>query len=1073
MNSIRVTFFGSSTDNYSKDIENIFDFLFEVFDEVIVISGGYQGTMKDVAEKGKSIAEKLNRKIYVQGILFDGYKNDPSQSDVNIPNDISDAQISSTSIGSRVQSMIELADIIIALPGKTGTLHEIIQTIETVQYGMDYSEFEKNFQRIFIHQSWENSIKNLYDNGNMSEKVYKKITETYFTFNARKQEKREKKIAIFKNRLSFVKLLQTNEEMAIESEGDFTIHIQDLYSQKRLDKSHKINKIVSDINKIIVGRYFDKQNSVVGLDIALKEKSENKEELFRLDTVGSTQYIKALDKFLNEYKSIIDSRTLSSQQVKWRDIECVISKKITTLYYTNHISEENRSEFKGTKEAELYDWLTHIRKNELGKTVYWSSISLGNQYYISVFLLLDVYLPKDFKNEIEKTINQYLLEDTVIKINEKSVSELKKSKDHIEKYAKNAAIAQVLARTTSHNTGSHILSNNLTQYSENHFNDFKFYLQLKKAEVPCIGILKEFEEKQTTQVRKQHLEEFKIYLRQRMLFNADITSNSSKSYSSVKFGDVLNAFKDLEIVKTHISGLDNCSFGGFNSSIDDIVISLPNGVLGFHALYIVFENLIRNYFKHSNGSGKNFSEYGNEKYLYIDLKQLHGLSNEYYYSIDISDGSQINQDTHYRISNLISEPILNKDNELRSEGLGYLEIKAALSYINNIPLSEIDSPCLPDFKKEDGSSIQVFSIRSLKEDDFSLRYRIFLPKPFLIKTSNTEILNTDLIRKGIVDSKSATPFDSKCEFYFGDLPTIPASVSPRIAKTREGENPDDFIQSYYTDFLESIDNNVCVYALKTDNTTKEIVKEKLSQKDNGYNLIAEDSHISEYSIFLDLHNAHFNDFIESKYPPLNKLFYEGYGSNSKVGQMMSNLSRTTEKFFIQKIIEAYFTKIIVIDERIQRHAESIYTKSKINQLRILDVLKLSGVSVPAKDTDKLDLNNPKIEKELFRINLKSYLENELKDCKLKPFVLIHLGVVEKLTENKSLESISEQIQLIKPNNLSDDSIVFISERGTPKNVERKYRFMHYSNVAKNLVEEQSKISLTNAVFASRCLINQS
>jgi predicted Rossmann-fold nucleotide-binding protein len=1063
MNKVTVAFFGSSDSEYNKDVEIIFQCLFDVFDKVVIINGGYQGTMNSVSLIGKKIAAEKNKEIFIQGVLFDGYKNDPDQSGVNMPNKISDVRISSNSIGDRVQSMIELADIVIALPGRTGTMHEIFQTIETIQYGMDYSELDKNFQRILIHKRWEKSIHNLHENGNMSKKVYDNIVKSFFSFDSKK----EKKTEAFKNKLIAIKELEFKKTN--NSKPNISIPVQDLTTRKLLDESHKIKQMVSKLNEILAGKYIDERcNNVVGLDIALKEKSETTEKLFRLDTVGNHPYIVALDAFLQKYKSIIDSSETSHK--KWENIECVCAETDKTLLYTNHIENNNKSEFKGEESANIDTWIAFLREKKLGKTVYWSSVSLSGQYYISVFLLLDVFVPSVKKEEIERVLNQYLLEDAVTKIADRS-------KENITQYAKNAAIAQVLARTTSHNTGSHILSNNLAQYVENPLNDFKYELiQKEKSGKSCSDILNEFESKPSNPNTKRPLEEFRIYLRQRMLFNADITSSSSKSYSAVKLIDVLNAFKNLEIVRNHISGLENCLFGGFKHSnskeIENIVISLPNGVLGYHALYIVFENLIRNYFKHSNGSGMNLTPVGEKKWLYIDLNLLHGMTNDFYYSIDISDGSQINEATHNRISTLISEPILNNGNELRSEGLGYLEIIAALSYINNIPLSEIDNPCLTDFKKEE-QSVSVFSIRSLKEDDSSLRYRIFLPKPFVIKTSNSNELNKTLLTKGIVDSKSITPFDSRCKFYFGESPIHLASITPRIAATMQAEQADDFIRSYYDASLAPVkDDSVAIYSIKTNKANGSLVKEKLSLSDNTYQLTPDTNQSLEWSIFLDDHTKRM-DYVFQNKESLGNFFYEGYSGQSRIGQIMNDIGKVKdEPFLIQKITEAYFTKVIVIDERIQRYAEQKYPHSTLS-VPIFDILQMSGVSVPDKISSRLDLNNPTIDKDMFRTSLKAYLEQEIKkDCKLKPFVLIHLGIIEKLTENKSSASISEQIKLIKPESLSDDSVVLISERGTPTNVEKQYRFMHYSNVAKNLVEEQSKLSLIDAVFASRCLINQ-
>lgn len=192
MIKVKVAFFGSSTENYDEDIECIFECLFDIFDKVVIINGGYQGTMKSVAEIGQRIAKVLKKFIFIQGILFDGYYDAPGDSKVDKqPNALSNSQLSFKSIGDRVQSMIELADLVIALPGRTGTLHEIFQTIETVRYGMDHSKVEENFKRLMIHNSWRKSIDALNGNKNISDPVHKNLINNLFDFDGEKEEKRK------------------------------------------------------------------------------------------------------------------------------------------------------------------------------------------------------------------------------------------------------------------------------------------------------------------------------------------------------------------------------------------------------------------------------------------------------------------------------------------------------------------------------------------------------------------------------------------------------------------------------------------------------------------------------------------------------------------------------------------------------------------------------------------------------------------------------------------------------------------------------------------------------------------
>lgn len=1031
MSKIKVAFFGSSEEKYDTEIEIIFQCLFDVFDEVVIINGGYQGTMLSVSEIGRRTAAETSKRIFIQGILFDGYKNDPDQSGVNTPNSLCNVHLSSKTIGDRVQSMIELADMVISMPGKTGTLQEIIQTIETIRYGMDYSVH--NYKRILIHNKWKKSLDDLYSNGNMSEQVFNNLSGNYFSFDSKKDKKKEQ----FKTKIKSIKdyLSQNKKYANLDKITSVTPVFKFVDEGIAIDAGHRIAQIVSFINETLFGKYFDgSQNCVVGFDVAIKEKSISKEKLLGLDTVGSQRYILALAQFLKKYKSIIDINKAVDlgKNSEWMDIDCVISEKIDKLYYHDHIKEE--SEWNGEEEATLNDWLKIIQEKRLGKSLFWTSVSLGGQYFISAFLLLDVYVSQRIKDEIEKLVNKILLEDALIKVSDE--------RNKVTKgYAKKAAISQVLARTTSHNTGSHILSNSLSEYDIN------------------------------------DIESFRVYLRQRMLFNADLTSNSSKSYSPVRLFDVAESFKCIEIVKRNISGLENCFFSEFriDKNLKDATISLPNGVLGYHALYIIFENLIRNYFKHGNGTGANITVWEDVKYLDISINQLHNLSNDFYFSIDISDGSEINSEKHKRIESLIDNPILNENDELRSEGLGYLEIKAALCYINNIPFDEIDSPYVYDLH-DNKTSNKVFAIRSLKPEDNSLHYRIFLPKPFIVKASNSKILNKELLRSGIVDSITPTTFDSRCQYYFGLQPSNPSGVSPRVlSKTFRFNHPSEFMAEYFSEVLGKLIDKVSIINLKQTKDFQGLKFLTLQRLESGYNFI-ETPFSPGKCILLDDHTGRLNIVLRNN-DKLGNYFYEDFKGDSHFGTMIRNVEQLNEEpFFIQKIIEAFFTKIIIIDERIQKYSELDYSSVNSNYktdaeepIKTKLVLGKSGIAIPEKSL--INLNSPDIDRNVFCDNLKTFIESEILNCDLKPFVLIHLGIIEKLTDDKSPKSITNVIERIKPNSLSDDSIVIISERGTPKNIEPMYRFMHYSNVARNLIEEKSKYFLLDAVFASRCLIN--
>ncbi len=603
-----------------------------------------------------------------------------------------------------------------------------------------------------------------------------------------------------------------------------------------------------------------------------------------------------------------------------------------------------------------------------------------------------------------------------------------------------AAISQVIARTTSHNTGSHVLANNL------------------ETECP------------------KDLSAFKVYLRQRMLFNADIASNSSKFFSPILFTELTESFRRLRIVTKYISGIEGRSFSYFiledNIVNTDLIVSLANDTLGFQAMYILFENLIRNYFKHGKGSGKLFDKENNG--LKLSLLKVE-YDNPYYYCFEISDGTVINDITIFaRIKELIDNPILNSSNRLRPQGLGYLEIKAALCYLNDVPLDHIDNPVI----KNDNTK-KVFEVLPISDKHNILRYQFLLPKPFFIKLSNSNSLDKSSLEKGIVDSKFPTEFDSQCLYFYGD-PTVKqlsnSSLTPRVVDS--SHCPKSFsdihflIDEFYNHWLRDLNDytNFSCYILdgeKTDIKYYEIVFNQTNESIERNELLS-----NRYSIFFDNHGSRI-DYILSNKQNIGIFFYEDYGTESYTGKKISNLE-FEKPYLLKQIFEASKIKIAIIDERIQRHAIQPYNKfnqeCSTEETLLAEILELSNIFIPIIENTNIDLNSENFENSL-KSEIKLYCEKWLKSEKLD-FLIIHLGVLEKFTSDKSSESIHKIIQEIKPDNMENSHLIIISERGTPDNIREDYRFLHFSNVSKYIIEERSKMGLVNSIFNSRSLKNQ-
>lgn len=735
MKRIRVAFFGSSIDDYRKDTQTLFECIFSVFDEVTVINGGYQGTMKTVSEIGKQIAQKNNKLIFIQSVLFDGYKNDPDQTGVNVPNKISDSQISSKSIGIRVQSMIELADIVVALPGKTGTLHEIIQTIETIQYGKVYSEVEDNFKRLFIHSNWKKSIDSLFSNGNMSSKVYNNIANSLFSFESKKEKKKEQII----NRLNAVKNLLQENDTESKEDAITPLPIRSILSLEYLQSEHKIVNIVSQINKVLLGAYYDgEKNKLVGFDIALKETNKEKGRLFRLDSVGSSNYFKILNDFLSNYKSIIDNE--QPRINKWLRINNTRTTEIGELFYHDH---KNNSQLNGDKEATIENWVEYLEHNKLGKSLFWMSVSIANGYHISAFLLLDVHLPEYLRNEVERVINNFLLEYILIE----------SAEDYIEnelEYSTKAAISEIINRNMAHHLTSHVsnratLDKVLERLGKNYSD-----LQNGVFYATVLDLLNRFN--QYRDERSEYLtyitnfsspsnafifqDVFRPFIENTLLMD-NIAANENINYQmdsihseknknklclKIKVeddkgeiidmvGNYIGQYYNTETLpyfrqKITTNGevfefpYENCEL---NSDLKDIEISLP-GTLGKHALYSILENFIRNSAKHG-------SDIKNSELEIILL--LSDLNNQDEITVTLTDNCSLIKNANEKI--LIDIDGFNKSIEtpiLERKDLGLIDMKVNACLLAGMELN--DKNCKKALRAKNYNGKLAFQFKIVK-----------------------------------------------------------------------------------------------------------------------------------------------------------------------------------------------------------------------------------------------------------------------------------------------------------------------------------------------------------------------
>lgn len=303
---------------------------------------------------------------------------------------------------------------------------------------------------------------------------------------------------------------------------------------------------------------------------------------------------------------------------------------------------------------------------------------------------------------------------------------------------------------------------------------------------------------------KLALATFNGYLRDRMDYLADIsTATPLMEVSKYLNAEVIGGIDRNRILLNHISGLDHFSFTiqlvdgrqydhagmkGQQKSIlqitgDDIQVSIPNDIMGCHALYVIIENLIRNTAKHGQHLDEDIvyftlelreCERDSELYelwVYDNVERMRPVTKDQKESFQRTTGT-IAGDDLYEIDWLVAsqnkrldQPIIDPDtNQLRQGAWGLIEMKASAGYLRRIPIEDIDNDSYLIGNNGRGiNSDSTLPILSAQNVDGCLGYVFHLRKP-------KEILIVDEIGdfyRDLIDTQSqAKDQKSKLEELF-------------------------------------------------------------------------------------------------------------------------------------------------------------------------------------------------------------------------------------------------------------------------------------------------------------------
>lgn len=235
-----------------------------------------------------------------------------------------------------------------------------------------------------------------------------------------------------------------------------------------------------------------------------------------------------------------------------------------------------------------------------------------------------------------------------------------------------AAISQLFARGFSHNLGSHVLINvavdpELDGASSGHL--FK-YIQ-KRAEFIANGAVPTFYSTHS--------------------LSTEILPSFLHRAGEIERDELALLFDNISGNKTVRS--ENIRFLDSTSSDLSIRVDIPNGPLGFHAIYILLENIVRNSVKHHANLPKTTGAESSVELKYTITVEDAEKKFDDYYKIRVTDnfGSLNDSNDWGLIRAYLEDSILDSYGQLRKGGWGLLEMKVCAAILCGLPIENIDS----------------------------------------------------------------------------------------------------------------------------------------------------------------------------------------------------------------------------------------------------------------------------------------------------------------------------------------------------------------------------------------------
>jgi hypothetical protein len=657
-----------------------------------------------------------------------------------------------------------------------------------------------------------------------------------------------------------------------------------------------------------------------------------------------------------------------------------------------------------------------------------------------------------------------------------------------------------MSRNLSHNTGSHKAPwfknfyGNYIRTTHDYFKSSDLNVELLPDPLKdYVNAKKIYNHKNELKTLNEIESQFSIYfdfVNDNMEFIADTTTNtnSTKVVINYSFQNVCNEYKEMKYMH---SGLMDDKERRMNIKIDSLFtnsefdlafVGIPNGQLGKTAFYVIIENILRNYYKHS---------YIKDNTIKIKVKIQSDPSNsDDYWRVDIFDSH--GEDNPNRDEKLLAkinkylEGDITKDGTLRQEGWGYIEMKACAAYLINFPMTYInlvptkldEKIKLPtgerynkiiegNYYDEKGEKmLEPFNPRQAK----NLGYRLYLKRAKRVAIFEPLISNQapskeqfSVLGKYGINFLSETKLTTKLEHEIVIVNSVTKNkvdanqrrIEIDHLDLRQLKTPKQIELFAWRNYISArfkggeLDFSI-VYSGDVKHFSKTVT---IAIDDHGRDLNLKDKSfgaLDEFLWYLPEENKTKRD---TDYFKLSL-------QNNEDGQLAK-----------LKLIECLNLKVSIFDERIQQ--ETCIAYNNIPGLTLRDIHEFGNVFIPNIVTH--DLTSETCINSLEKI-IETRFETD-------DFVIIHFTLFEKMAESRHWDkNLSKEDNLLgyynylksKKNSFENSKdglnkkfLIFCSGRGRPSTMFKDCYYMHLSTLQSFVVRNISKFSLINALKSLR------